>query len=66
MPKPHYPISVFPVQSDHGDVHTFHVARSNGDSLTVSDFRYVFERVTGHAISDDEIPIDWFAEEDRK
>lgn len=28
------PLAVYPVQSDHGDVHTLHVARSDGGSLT--------------------------------
>lgn len=58
-------LGVFPVQSDHGDIHHFQVMRSNGDSLTVDDYRAVFLAITGRQLLDREIPFDWFAEEDR-
>jgi hypothetical protein len=54
-----------PVQSDHGDVHNIVVCRTNGDSVTVTDLRSVFRAVTGRDLADNEIPWDWFAEEDR-
>jgi hypothetical protein len=59
------PLGVFPVRSDHGDVHHFQVCRTNGDSVTVGDFRAVFRAITGREATDDDIPWDWFAEEDR-
>jgi hypothetical protein len=55
-----------PTQSGHGDVHDVIVSRSNGESLTVDDFRWIFERVTGHPIEDHEIIWEWFAEDDRQ
>lgn len=61
------PISVFPVPSDHDDVHTLCVVRSNGDSLTVAEYKAIFEFVTGHPMDPahlrGDIPL--FAEEDR-
>lgn len=67
LAAPKYPISAFPVKSDHGDVHTIHVCRSNGDSLTVSDYKWVFWRITGRELEDHEVNVDvrWFAPEDR-
>ncbi len=59
------PLGVMPVQSGHGDVHNIVVCRTNGDSVTVTDLRRVFLAVTGRQLADDEIPWDWFAEEDR-
>jgi len=59
------PLGVFPIQSGHGDVHQLIVARSNGDSITVQEYRRVFQAVTGRLLDDREIPMDWFAEEDR-
>lgn len=54
-----------PVQSKHGDVHDIIVCRTDGDSLTISDYKWVFFQITGKIIGDNEIPIDWFAEVDR-
>lgn len=61
------PISVFPVPSGHGDVHHFHVARSNGESLTVAEYKAIFEFVTGHAMDPSHLACDalHFAQEDR-
>ena len=61
------PLAVFPVQSGHGDVHSLEVGRTNGDSLTVEEYRRVFAAVTGRELTDDEVDVvrDWFAEEDR-
>ena len=61
------PLGVFPVKSDHGDVHQLIVARSNGDSLTIDDYRRVVAAVTGHELPENEIEFapSWFAEEDR-
>lgn len=61
------PLGVFPVKSGHGDVHTLQVGRSNGESLTVEEFRRVFAAVTGRELSDSELEVhrSWFAEEDR-
>jgi hypothetical protein len=59
------PVSIMPVISDHGDVHIIQVRRTNGDSLTVSDYRAVFRAISGRDLQDFEIPFDWFAEEDR-
>ena len=61
------PLGVFPVQSDHGDVHTFHVVRANGDSLTLVEFCRVFAAITGRTLSVEEAVqhAHRFAEEDR-
>lgn len=59
------PIAVMPVQSGHGDVHQFIIARANGDSLTVEELRRVHFLLTGKTLADRDIPMDWFAEEDR-
>jgi len=61
------PLAVFPVPSDHGDVHTLHVARTNGDSITVEEYRRVFAAVTGHELAPHDLELDakYFAEEDR-
>lgn len=61
------PLSVFPVPSDHGDVHTLHVARSNGDSITLADYQRVFAVITGRDLEPHEVAADakYFAEEDR-
>lgn len=58
-------LGVFPVRSEHNDIHHFQVMRTNGDSLTVDDYRAVFLAITGRSVEDREIPFDWFAEEDR-
>lgn len=52
------PVGVFPVPSDHGDVHTLQVARSNGDSLTVAEYKAIFEFVTGHPIDPTHLEVD--------
>lgn len=62
---PRYPLGVMPVQSDHGDVHHLIVCRSDGSSATVDDLRWVHWRITGRTLADREIPVEWFAEEDR-
>jgi hypothetical protein len=59
------PLGVFPVQSDHGDVHILHVIRANGESLTVTEYKRVFEAITGWELEDHDVPMDWFAPEDR-
>lgn len=61
------PLGVFPVESGHGDVHHLEVHRSNGDSITVEEWRRVFAAVTGRELSESEVAHirDWFAEEDR-
>lgn len=61
------PLGVFPVKSDHGDVHNLWVGRTNGDSITVEEYRRVFAAITGRELSDSEVAVvaDWFAEEDR-
>lgn len=61
------PLGVIPIPSSHGDVHVFQITRSNGDSLTVDDYRAVFRAVTGRDLADGEVAVDakYFAEEDR-
>lgn len=61
------PLSVIPVRSGHGDVHDLIVGRSNGDSITLQEFRRVFAAVTGRELDNHEVLVwsDWFAEEDR-
>jgi len=61
------PLGVFPVSSDHGDVHTLYVCRTNGDSLTMEDYRRVFTAVTGRELEPHELASEakYFAEEDR-
>lgn len=61
----HGPLGVMPVQSGHGDVHEISIGRTNGDSVTVSEYKRIFFLVTGRELKDSEIPWDWFAEEDR-
>jgi hypothetical protein len=58
-------LSIMPVRSGHGDVHTVRVGRTNGDSITVSDYRAIFRAISGRDLQEFEIPFDWFAEEDR-
>lgn len=65
LPQKKRPIAVFPVQSNHGDVHDIIVCRTNGDSITVGEYKWIFYQITGRILNDDEIPMDWFAEEDR-
>lgn len=61
------PLGVIPVPSEHGDVHVFQVMRSNGDSLTVDDYKAVFRAITGRNLTEGEVSVDilHFAEEDR-
>lgn len=40
-------LGVFPAPSDHGDVHTLHVMRTNGDSMTLEEYR----RVSGPSLA---------------
>jgi hypothetical protein len=59
------PLGVTVAQSDHGDVHNIIVCRTNGDSVTITEYRRVFRAVTGHELSEVGIPSEWFAPEDR-
>lgn len=63
--EPRYPLGVYPVRSQHGDVHVLHVVRTNGDSLTVSDLKWVHKQITSRELADRDINFDWFAQEDR-
>lgn len=60
-------LGVFPAPSDHGDVHTLHVMRTNGDSMTLEEYRRVFGAVVGRDLTEREINMDRdkFAPEDR-
>lgn len=60
------PLGVIPIRSDHGDVHQLVVARSDGKSLTIEDYRRVLYLVAGHDLTESEISSlrHYFAEED--
>lgn len=61
------PVSLIPVPSDHGDVHELCITRSNGDSITVDEYRRAFAAITGRELTEDEVDHDrpLFAEADR-
>ena len=59
------PLAIMPIQSDHGDVHEIRIVHADGTSLTVAEYKMIFKAITGRKILGPEIPISWFAVEDR-